>query len=161
MSHHVGRESPRPRTDDQPLWDIDWGMLAGPAVLVAYELKLFPLLAEQPRTLSQVCTALNIAPRAASALLTTCTALGLVQAQEGVYSLTPTSENYLLETSPAYFGGYLDLLIETNSLVSFESVKRPCLQTQRKSMGPGNCSSHMRSKLPSPVLSLAPCMAIA
>jgi hypothetical protein len=94
MSHHADREHPRLRIDDRPLWNIDLGMLAGPAVLVAYELKLFPLLAEHPCTLSQICAALNIAPRAAQALLSVCTAWELVRASDGLYALTPTSEAY-------------------------------------------------------------------
>jgi hypothetical protein len=112
-------------------------MLAGPAVLVAYDLKLFPLLAEQPCTLSEVCTALNIAPRTVQALLSVCTAVGLMQVRDGVYSLTPTSEAYLLETSPTYFGGYLDFLIATNALVSVESVKRAVLTNMAQVYGTG------------------------
>jgi SAM-dependent methyltransferase len=138
MSDHMDKESLKGRADDRPLWDIDWGMLAGPAVLVAYDLKLFPLLAEKPRTLAQVCSALNITPRAARALLSTCTALELVQVKGEVYMLTPTSEEYLLETSPTYFGGYLDLLIETNSLVSFESVKTAVLTNSAQVYGTGD-----------------------
>lgn len=138
MSENVNGEGLKGRADDRPLWDIDWGMLAGPTVLVAYDLKLFPLLAEQPRTLPQVCSALNIAPRAAAVLLTTCTALKLIQLQGEVYTLTPTAEEYLLETSQTYFGGYLDLLIETNSLVSFESVKRAVLTNSAQVYGTGD-----------------------
>ena len=138
MSTNLDGDGLNGRADDRPLWDIDWGMLAGPTVLVAYDLKLFPLLAEQPRTLAQVCSALNIAPRAATVLLTTCTALKLIQVQEEVYSLTPTSEEYLLETSPTYFGGYFDLLIETNSLVSFESVKKAVLTNTAQVYGTGD-----------------------
>lgn len=138
MSEPVDKGSLKGRADDRPLWDIDWGMLAGPTVLVAYELKLFPLLAKQPHTLPQVCSALNIAPRAATVLLTTCTALKLVQAQGEVYMLTPTSEEYLLDTSPTYFGGYLDLLIETNSLVTVESIKRALLTNSAQVYGTGD-----------------------
>jgi hypothetical protein len=137
MSHHGDSEHLRLRIDDRPVWDIDLGMLAGPAVLVAYDLKLFPLLAEHPCTLLQICTALNIAPRAAQAFLSVCTAMGLVRARDGTYSLTPTSEAYLLETSPAYFGGYLDLLIATNALVSVENVKKAVLTNTAQVYGTG------------------------
>src|SRR5437773_11412873 len=34
----------RPRTDERPLWDLLEGILGAHAVLVAHELKLFPLL---------------------------------------------------------------------------------------------------------------------
>ena len=45
--------------------DVLFGISGYPAVLVAHDLKLYPLLAERPRTLPEVCDALNIAPRAA------------------------------------------------------------------------------------------------
>jgi len=138
MRRHADGEGQTPRTDDRPLWDINWGMLAGPAFLVAHDLKLFPLLAEQPRTLAQVCAALNIASRPANALLTVCTALGLVQIQGSLYSLTPTSEDYLLETSPTYFGGFLDLQIANNSLLSFEGVKKAVLTNSAQVYGSGD-----------------------
>jgi hypothetical protein len=80
--------------------------MAGPAALLAHDLKLFPLLAAQPRTLSEVCEALHLAARPAEALLSVCGVLGLTQVQDGRYSLTPTAEDYLLEGSPTYFGGF-------------------------------------------------------
>src|SRR5712691_5351777 len=99
----------KPGMDDRPLWDVVFGVCGYPAVLLAHKLKLFSLLAEQPRALSEICFALNIARRPAAALLSVCASLGLVQVQNGRYSLTPVSENYLLESSPTYFGGELDL----------------------------------------------------
>lgn len=74
----------QPRTDDRPLWDIVFGIWGYPAVLVAHDLKLFPLLAEKPRTLLEVCEARSLAPRPAAALLAVCVALGLVHVQEGL-----------------------------------------------------------------------------
>jgi SAM-dependent methyltransferase len=101
--------------------------MAGPAALVAHDLKLFPLLAEQPRTLSDVCEALHIAARPAEALLSVCTVLGLTQVQDGRYALTSTSEDYLLESSPTYFGGFWDFVIANYSMYSFASVKKAVL----------------------------------
>lgn len=127
MSQHDSVAIRKPRTDGQPLWDINFGILAGSAVLVAHDLKLFPLLAEQPRTLSEVCEALHIAARPAEALLSVCVAWGLMHVQDGCYSLTPTSEDYLLESSPTYFGGFLDFVIANHSMSSFASVKKAVL----------------------------------
>jgi predicted transcriptional regulator len=66
----------------------------------AHRLKLFPLLAEKPRTLPELCAALHIAHRPAEALLSLCASLGFIQVQDGEYSLTPVAEDYLLESSP-------------------------------------------------------------
>src|SRR5215467_15641002 len=87
----------RPRADDRLMRDVVFGICGYPAVLVAHDLKLYPLLAERPRTLPEVCDALKIAPRAAEALVSVSTALGLLEERDGRYSLTLVAEDYLLE----------------------------------------------------------------
>ena len=89
----------RPRADDRLMRDVLFGISGYPAVLVAHDLKLYPLLAERPRTLPEVCDALNIVLRAAEALVSVSTALGLLEERDGRYSLTPEAEDYLLEGS--------------------------------------------------------------
>src|SRR4029450_2603864 len=91
-------EIPKPGADTRPLEDILSGLDGYWAVLVAHDLKLFSLLAEHPRTLSEVCARLQLAPRAAEALLSLCSSLGLAQVQDGHYLLTPVAEEYLLES---------------------------------------------------------------
>jgi hypothetical protein len=51
MSQHDPTTIRKPRTDDRPLWDILLGIWDYPAVFIAYDLKLFPLLAVNPYTL--------------------------------------------------------------------------------------------------------------
>jgi len=70
---------------------------------------------------------LHIAPRAAEALVSISTALGLVEERDGCYSLTPVAEDYLLEGSATYFGGYFDMMIQNYSMYSFESLRRAVL----------------------------------
>jgi SAM-dependent methyltransferase len=107
--------------------DVLFGISGYPAVLVAHDLKLYPLLAEQPRTLRELCDALNIAPRAAEALVSVSTALGLLEERDGRYSLTSVAEDYMLEGSATYFGGYFDMMIQNYSMYSFESLRRAVL----------------------------------
>lgn len=45
----------RPRTDDRRVWDVVFGVYGFPAILLAHKLKLFPLIANRPRSLPQVC----------------------------------------------------------------------------------------------------------
>jgi hypothetical protein len=111
MSQRDVGDVPRPRTDDRLLWDIIAGYNGCRVLLLAHDLKLFPLLAERPRTLAEVCDVLEIARRPAEALLTVCISLGLVQREEGRYTLTPVSEAYLLPSSPTFFGSRLDMMI--------------------------------------------------
>ncbi len=122
MSQPSSGEIHRPRTDDRALWDVVLGVYGYPAVLLAHRLKLFPLLAEKPRMLPEVCAALHIARRPAEALLSVCASLGLLQVQGGYYSLTQVSKDYLLESSPIYFGGEFDLTIANASVWSLASL---------------------------------------
>ena len=91
---------------------------------MAHNLKLFALIGGTPRTLSEICDATGIARRPAKAILTVCVASGLLTMEEERYSLTSTAEDYLLETSPAYFGGFLDMLTANDSIMSFDSLKK-------------------------------------
>jgi hypothetical protein len=92
MSQYTAAAIRRPPTDDRPLWDLQFGNWGYTALLVAHDLKLFPLLAEKPRTLAEVCEALNIVHRPAETLLTLCVSAGLVHVQDGRYALTALAE---------------------------------------------------------------------
>ena len=127
MSHPDAVVMRKPRMDDRPLQDLTLAIWGYPAVLVAHDLKLFPLLAEHPRTLPEICTALHLVRRPAQALLTVCTSLGLVQLQQSYYALTPLAEAYLLDSSPTYFGPIFDFTIAHYSAWSFESLKKAIL----------------------------------
>lgn len=117
----------QPQTNGQQVWDVIIGLHAFPTVLVAHELKLFPLLAEKPHTLEEICQSLNLASRSASAVLSICTSLGLVQFQDNYYSLTIVAREYLLETSPTSFCGYFDLMIANANSYSYEGIKKSIL----------------------------------
>ena len=131
----MSQEVRRPRGDDRPLWDIIMGIYGYQAVLLCHDLKLFPLLADKPGTLAEIAAALQIAPRPAQALMQVCTALGLVKVQEGVFSLTPVAEDYLLESGPAYFGGFLDYTLEHRTVLSFDSLKKAVLTNNAQVYG--------------------------
>ncbi|HJQ68669.1 MAG TPA: methyltransferase [Blastocatellia bacterium] len=125
----------KPRTDGIVLWDLMLGAFNYNAVSVAHNLRLFDLLRGGPRTLSEICDAVGIERRAARAILTTCVAAGLLAVEEERYSLTAVAEDYLLETSPAYFGGFLDMLIGNDALMTFDSLKRAVLTNKSQVYG--------------------------
>jgi cyclopropane fatty-acyl-phospholipid synthase-like methyltransferase len=127
MRQAVAGKVPPPRADDRLMRDVLFGISGYAAVLVAHDLKLYPLLAKQALTLSETCDALNIAPRAAEALISVSTALGLLEERDGRFSPTPIAEDYLLEGSATYFGDYFDMMIQNYSVYSFESLKRAVL----------------------------------
>jgi hypothetical protein len=124
MPPNPPRASRPPRSDDRALRELIAGGLMLPAVLVAHQLELCPLLARGPLTTAEIGAALGIAPRPARALLAACASVGLVSARERRWSLTPLAEDYFLPESPAYFGGYWEMLIATYPLFSFDGVAR-------------------------------------
>jgi protein-L-isoaspartate O-methyltransferase len=122
MQAHTLAERQKPRTDDRPLWDLIAAARGYTALLIAHDLKLFPLLGERPRPLTDICQTLALAPHPVEALLITLEALGLVRSQNGHYGLTSLAEDALLESSPTYFGWYLDREIANESVFSFASM---------------------------------------
>ncbi|MDM8519178.1 methyltransferase [Anaerolineales bacterium HSG6] len=125
----------KPRVDDTKIWDIVAPLLGHQAMLVAYNLKMFPLLDQKPLTLSDIAEALNLAPRPTEAILNVCVAMELIQVENGLYSLTPLAEDYLLERSPSYFGGFLDLVINNYSAYSYETLKESVLTDSPRAYG--------------------------
>ena len=117
----------KPQTDEGILWDIILGGFAHRLLLVAHNLKLFSLLATQPLTAVKVAEALNIQIRPTNALLTFCTSVGILDLNENYYSLTPLAQTYLLESSPTYFGSFLELNIANDAIFSFDKLKNAVL----------------------------------
>jgi hypothetical protein len=118
----------KPRTDDKRLWDIILGNAGQRTLMVAHDLKLFPLLAEKPRTLAEVCEALEIECRPAQAILGVLVYLELIQVKQDYYSLCAIAEDYLLDSSSIYFGGQLDFMIANEYAVcSYEGLKKAVL----------------------------------
>jgi SAM-dependent methyltransferase len=113
----------KPRLDDRPLWDILAAARGYTALLVAHDLRLFPLLGEGPRTLAEIAQALGLHHHPAEALLTMLSALELVRVDGSGYALTPLARETLLESSPTYVGWYLDREVANAEVFSFESVK--------------------------------------
>src|SRR5260370_26409198 len=135
MSQPEPSQIRRPRADDRLMRDVLFGVCGYPAVLVAHDLKLFPLLAERPRSLGEVCDALQIAPRPAEALLSLNASLGLLEEHDTRYCLTAIAEDYLLENSPTYYGGYFDLMIRNYATYSFESLNGALLTDRSQFYG--------------------------
>jgi Dimerisation domain len=129
----------RPRTDDRRVWDVVFGVYGFPAILLAHKLKLFPLLANRPRSLLQVCEALGIKRRPAEAILTAAVALGFLELRDAQYSLTPLAEDYLLDESPTYFGTYLDLIINNYAVCSLNQLEK-AVQTETAQAYAGGCT---------------------
>lgn len=116
------------QTDERRLWDIiNVGCVGYGTFLVAHDLRLFSLLADKPQTLVEIYEVLQIKRRAAEALLSMTVSLGLLHLNDGAYTLTQLAKDYLLESSPTYIGGFLDIAIDNNQTFSFNSIKQALL----------------------------------
>jgi len=113
-----------PRTDDRPLWDVVLGVYTYPAIFVAHRLGLFPLLAGGPRTLDEICGELEVGRRPAEAMLAACASVGFLERRDGRFALTPLAEDYLLESSPTYFGGFWDLIIDNFEVCTYAGIEK-------------------------------------
>ena len=118
----------QPKADERKIWDIiNVGCVGYGTFLVAHELRLFSLLADQPQTLVDICEILQIKCRAAEALVSMNVSLGLLHISDETYTLTQLAKDYLLENSPTYIGGFLDLAIANIQIYSFDSIKQAIL----------------------------------
>lgn len=127
-----------PRCDDTKLVEAADAMVGSVTLLLAYELQVFPLLAAAPRTLAQAAEALGAAERPVEAMLSVVAAQGFVRLSDGVYSLTPMAEDYLLPGSPTYYGGMLDMRRATMSLFTVDSFKRAMFSNASQAYGGGD-----------------------
>ena len=69
-------------------------------------LDFFTWLGEHPSDKAAICRALEIAERPTDVMLTLFTAMGLVRARDGVFSLTESAREHLVKTSPWFMGPY-------------------------------------------------------
>ena len=100
-----------PHTDPTGIYRVRDGIYAPDLLLAAIvHLDLFTWLAENPATLDETCRALAITARPADVMLTLFAAMGLVEAREGVFHLTPLAREHLVKTSPWFLGPYYESL---------------------------------------------------
>lgn len=103
------------------------GLFAMPAVLVAHEIGLFPLLDEAALPLPELCRRLRLEPRPAEALLAMCASQGLVRRDGEAYALLPLAQAFFVPGSPNYVGDYWEMLIRRHPLYSFDSLRQAIL----------------------------------
>lgn len=124
MNERTAMPLRKPRCDERVLRDVMLGIWGYPAILAAHQMKLFELLADRSLTVEEVGARLKIARRGADTLLAVCASLGLVTFNDGRYSLTPLSEDYLLPSSPTYFGWFFDAWPELLSTWTPENIRK-------------------------------------
>ena len=110
--------------NDSRLWDVVLGHFSYHMLLVAHNRKLFPLLAQEPQTLPEIAQQLGLALRPTQAMLTAIASMGLVEVVGDDYALTAFGQEYFLEDSPTYFGGFLDMVTANHGVNSYASLQK-------------------------------------
>jgi predicted O-methyltransferase YrrM len=102
-----------PTTDPVDIYRVR-DAIYGPDMLLTalVHLDLFSWLDKHPATLAGVCEAFDTARRPTDVMLTLLSAMGLVEAREGVFHLTTTAREHLVSGSPWFLGPYYNSLKE-------------------------------------------------
>jgi hypothetical protein len=110
-------------SDDQ-LQLVTGQIFVGQAILVAHQLGFFTLLARNFLSLQEIATHLGLQERATQALIACAGAHNLIECNDGLYQLSSLGKVYLDDRSEAYYGKVLDLLIQENGIMNFDSIKK-------------------------------------
>ncbi|HAK6818088.1 TPA: methyltransferase [Salmonella enterica] len=127
-----------PRLDDRQLWDVIFGIFGLPALFIAHRLSLFRFVEDKNPTFAELCAGLNLQRRGAQILVSTSTSLGFLEFIDDRYCLTPQAKDYLLESSPNYFGHYWDLLIDNREVFSFDALMTAVVKGTPRAYGVQN-----------------------
>ena len=114
-----------PTTDPLELYRLRDGLYAVDllgAALVHFD--FFTWLAEHPSDKAAICRELQIVERPTDVMLTLFTAMGLIEAADGVFRATATAREHLVKSSPWFLGPYYASLKDRPVLKDYVSVLR-------------------------------------
>lgn len=115
-----------PGCDSRPLWDAWLSVFHLPALTVADEIGVFALLAQGPGTAGFIAERSSISDQAGETLLNLLAAFGYLHKDGQLFSLTALSREYLLPSSPYYWGGVLHSVrdMPVSHAMILETVRR-------------------------------------
>jgi hypothetical protein len=97
----------QPATDPTSIYRYRDGLYAVDLLTAAIcHLDLFSWLAENPADKATICRALDLRDRPADVMLTLFTAMGHLQNEGGIFSLTAMAREHLVKSSPWFIGPY-------------------------------------------------------
>ena len=102
-----------PVVDDKLVWDAWLSMYRVPALSAALALDLFESLDARPDTVEGLSERRGLDQRALRALLPMLRLLGFLREHAGVYQLDEAGRQYMLKSSPFYWGPFFARLGET------------------------------------------------
>lgn len=128
----------KPGHDDRAVLDVTLNLYAYPAILVGHRLGLFKSLGRGVKNLPEICDELNLKRRSSEVVLSVAIALGFVNRESQEYSLTELGKDYLLDSSPAYFGYFWDLMSENSANYSLMSLENAIKDNEPQAYGEKN-----------------------
>jgi hypothetical protein len=97
----------QPETDPVSIYRYRDGLYAVDLLTAALcHLDLFSWLAESPADKAAICRAFDLRERPADVMLTLFSAMGHLQNDGGIFSLTPMAREHLVKSSPWFIGPY-------------------------------------------------------
>ena len=115
---------------DEIMQRITGQIFVGQAVLVAYEVGLFRLLASSPHSITELSEKLDLHPRAIQALVSSAGAMGLVEKGVEKYHLSKVGAFYFKNSGYLDYGKVLDVLIEQADIMNYCSIKESILSNK-------------------------------
>lgn len=106
----------------QQFRELVYGFQQSRIILTAYELDIFSVIGQKPKTSKHIAETLETHARATDRLLNALVAIGLLHKQDGLFSNTAFSAKYLDKNSAEYLYGYFHTLNMWNTWTGLTDV---------------------------------------
>ena len=102
-----------PATDPTALYRYRDGLYAEDLLILALvRMDFFTALAAEPTDLAGLCSRHQLHARPADVMITLFRAMGLIEPNEGRYTVTETAREHLVSSSPWFIGPYYESLVD-------------------------------------------------
>ena len=91
---------------------LAYGFIASKVLFAALNAKLFDCLADGPHSLDELAATSGVAVHRLDRLITACVSVGLVERRQNGFLNASVSQQYLVSSSPHYFGDYFRFQID-------------------------------------------------
>lgn len=105
-----GVERQQDRLTAIPLMQIASGFWASKTLAAALDLNLFTKISGSGVDVHKLGKSMGIHPRPAEMLLSACASLGLLEKRKGRFYNSALAQEFLVRSSPNYFGGFITML---------------------------------------------------
>ena len=109
-------------TNVRELSELAYGFIASKVLFSALNARVFDRLADGPRSIDALAATTGIAGHRLDTLLTACVSIGLVERRRNAFVNAPASQQYLVSSSPQYFGDYFRFQIDRHLYPLLENL---------------------------------------